>query len=325
MFVVLAGTGAFLSIGRSRTIGALSASLLSRGLWLVLMELTVVRLAWFFNRDYQLILLQVIWVINISMIVLAGLVHLRPAAVTAVGVVMIAAHNLFDGIHARLGAPPALPLPVTGRDWMITPLREQHLSVICPLIPWIGVMAAGYGCGTLLRRPEAEQHRLLLRLGLGLTALFVVLRALNVYGDPSRWSVQGSPVYTLLAFVNTTKYPPSLLYLLMTLGPAIALLPRLERLHGPVARFFVVFGRVPFFYYGLPLFLIHALSVVADVLSGHPARQLLTVFVFSPRTYGFGLPVIYAVWAGVVLALYPLCRWFAGVKARRREKWVSYV
>ena len=263
MFVFLAGTGAFLSIGRRRTIGALSASLLSRGLWLVLMELTVVRLAWFFNRDYQLILLQVIWVINISMIVLAGLVHLRPAAVTAVGVVMIAAHNLFDGIHARLG--------------------------------------------------------------LGLTALFVVLRALNVCGDPSRWSVQGSPVYTLLAFVNTTKYPPSLLSLLMTLGPAIALLPRLERLHGPVARFFVVFGRVPFFYYGLPLFLIHALSVVADVLSGHPARQLLTVFVFYPRTYGFGLPVIYAVWAGVVLALYPLCRWFAGVKARRREKWVSYV
>jgi uncharacterized membrane protein len=197
--------------------------------------------------------------------------------------------------------------------------------VFYPVIPWIGVIAAGYGFGALLLRPEAERRRLLLRLGLGLTAAFVLLRAINLYGDPSRWAPQGSALFTLLSFLNTTKYPPSLQYLLMTLGPAIALLPLLDRARGPVARFFIVYGRVPFLYYVVHLFLIHALSVALGVMQGFPVRDFLQVWAFYPERYGVGLGVVYVVWVAVVLAMYPLCRWFADLKARRRDWWLSYL
>jgi uncharacterized membrane protein len=201
----------------------------------------------------------------------------------------------------------------------------QTFFVIYPLIPWIGVMAVGWSFGRLLLRPEAERRRALLLLGAALTLGFVALRALNGYGDPAPWSDQGSAGRTLLSFLNTTKYPPSLQFLLMTLGPAIALLPLLERLRGPLARAVTVFGRVPLFFYVLHLFLIHALALAVGTLAGYDPRSFLRVWLFLPDDWGYGLPVVYLVWAGVVLALYPACRWFAGVKARRRDAWLSYL
>jgi uncharacterized membrane protein len=327
VFVFLAGTSAFLYQARGRTRGEVSRFLLTRGLWLVVLELTVVRWAWMFNFNYttELLFVQVIWALGISMIVLAGLIHLPTWAIAAAGIGMIAGHNLFDGVTPEsLGA--------WGPLWTILHVQtaiplggEQVLFVIYPLIPWIGVMAAGYAFAPLLRRPERERRRLLLGLGVGLTLAFLVLRAVNGYGDPAPWSGQDSPGRTVLSFLNTTKYPASLLFLLMTLGPAIALLPLLERWTGPFARAITVFGRVPLFFYVLHLALIHALALLVGTLAGFDPRSFLRVWLFLPDEWGYGLGVVYLVWAGVVVALYPACRWFAGVKARRREAWLSYL
>ena len=327
VFVFLAGTSAWLYQARGKSTGEVSRFLLTRGLWLVLLEFTVVRWAWMFNFNYttELLFVQVIWAIGVSMVVLAGLVHLPLGAVTAVGCIMIAGHNLFDGVRPEsLGA--------WGTLWTFlhvqAPIRlesGQTFFVIYPLIPWIGVMAVGYAFGRLLQRPEADRRRALLLLGGALTVGFLVLRALNVYGDPAPWSEQGSAGRTVLSFLNTTKYPPSLQFLLMTLGPSIALLPLLERARGALARAVTVYGRVPLFFYVLHLFLIHALALAVGTLAGFDPRSFLRVWIFLPDGWGYGLPVVYLVWAGVVLALYPACRWFAGVKARRRDAWLSYL
>lgn len=326
VFVFLAGTSAYLYQARGRSRGEVSRFLLTRGLWLVVLELTVVRWAWTFNFSYtELLFVQVIWVIGVSMIVLAGLVHLPLPVVAGVGIAMIAGHNLLDGITPQsVGA--------WGPLWAILHVQsaiplggDRVFVVIYPLIPWVGVMAAGYAFGTLLSRPERERGRSLLMLGGALTLAFVMLRAANLYGDPAPWSVQATAGRTALSFLNTTKYPPSLLFLLMTLGPAIASLPLLERLTGPVARAVTVFGRVPLFFYVLHLYLIHALALVVGTLAGFDPRSFLHVWLFNPEGWGYGLPVVFLVWAGVVLALYPACRWFAEVKARRREAWLSYL
>jgi uncharacterized membrane protein len=327
VFVFLAGTSAFLYQARGRSRGEVSRFLLTRGLWLVLLEWTLVRWAWMFNFNYttEVLFVQVIWVIGVSMIVLAGLIHLPLGAVAAIGIGMIAGHNLLDGV-----SPESLgrwaPLWILLHAQAPIPLRgDQVLFVIYPLVPWIGVMAAGYAFGSLLLWPADERRRLLLRLGCGLTLGFLVLRAANVYGDPAPWSPQASAGRTVLSFLNTTKYPPSLLFLLMTLGPAIALLPLRERLRGPLARAVRVYGRVPLFFYVLHLALIHALAIGVAALAGFDPRRFRHVWMFLPPDWGYGLPVVYLVWAAVVLALYPACRWFAGVKARRREAWLSYL
>jgi uncharacterized membrane protein len=246
-------------------------------------------------------------------------------AVAAVGLAMILGHNLVDGI-----TPQSLggwgPLWVVLHVQAAIPLGgDQVFRVNYPLIPWIGVMAAGYAFGTLLLRPERERKRMLLMLGGGLTLAFLLIRAANGYGDPARWTDQETARRTALSFLNTTKYPPSLQYLLMTLGPALAMLPLFERLTGPVARALIVFGRVPLFFYVLHIYLIHAAALVVGTLAGFDPRSFLQVWRFYPEGWGYGLPVVYLVWAGVVLALYPACRWFAGVKARRREAWLSYL
>jgi uncharacterized membrane protein len=327
VFVFLAGTSAYLYQARGKSLREVSRFLLTRGLWLVVLEWTVVRWAWMFNFNYttELLFVQVIWVIGVSMIVLAGLVHLPLAAVAAIGIAMIAGHNLLDGV-----APESVgrwgPLWILLHVQAPIPLRgDQAFFVIYPLVPWVGVMAAGYAFGRLLQRPAGERRRQLLGLGGGLTAAFLLARAINVYGDPAPWNMQESAGRTVLSFLNTTKYPPSLLFLLMTLGPALAALPLLERVRGPLARSLTVFGRVPLFFYVLHLALIHALALLVGVLAGFDTRAFLRVWMFLPEEWGYGLPVVYLVWVAVVLALYPACRWFAGVKARRREAWLSYL
>jgi uncharacterized membrane protein len=327
VFVFLAGTSAFLYQARGRSRAEVSRFLLTRGIWLVVLELTVVRWAWNFNFNYttEMLFVQVIWVIGVSMIVLAGLIYLPPRAVAAVGIAMILGHNLLDGI-----TPQSLggwgPLWTFLHVQAAIPLGGgQVFFVVYPLIPWIGVMAAGYAFGILLLRPEQERRRRLLLLGVGLTLAFLVIRAVNLYGDPAPWAVKETAGRTVLSFLNTTKYPPSLQFLLMTLGPAIAVLPLFERLTGPGARALIVFGRVPLFFYVLHLYLIHALALMVGTLAGFDPRSFLHLWLKNPDGWGYGLPVVYLVWVGVVLALYPACRWFAGVKARRREAWLSYL
>jgi len=326
-FIFLAGTGAFLSLGRGKSKPELARFLLTRGLWLVFLELTVVRFGWLFNFHYSFAFGQVIWAIGWSMVALAGLIFLPRLALAAIAIGMIAFHNLFDGIvPSSLGA--------FGWLWQILHVQSPItyapgcvFFVIYPLIPWIGVMAAGYLFGGILRKDERERRKTLYRLGVGLIGAFIVIRVINLYGDPHPWAPQGDAVMTVLSFINTHKYPPSLLYVLMTLGPAIAVLPLLERWKGKVADFLTVFGRVPLFYYVLHIPLIHLVAVVAAYMTGINAGFL---FSNSPPgswnvEYGFSLGVVYLVWIAVILLLYLPCRWFADVKRRRKESWLSYL
>ena len=326
-FVFLAGTGAFLSGTRGKTPAELSRFLLTRGLWLVFLELTVVRFAWLFNVDYSLSVGQVIWAIGWSMVALAGLIRLPRWGMVVIAFGMILFHNAFDGVDpATFGA--------FGWVWRILHVQSfitfdggMTFVAMYPLIPWIGVMAAGYLFGSILQKEEAVRRKLLYRIGLGLIAGFVILRAINVYGDPHPWHTQGSVMFTILSFIDTHKYPPSLLYLMMTLGPAITVLPLFERWKGKLADAVTVYGRVPLFYYVLHICLIHILAVGAAWLTGKGVGFLFSNELPGMWTndYGFSLGVVYLVWAGVIMLLYFPCRWFAGVKRRRNEAWLSYL
>lgn len=332
-FVFLAGTGAFLSTRRGKTKKELSWFLLTRGLWLILLEVTLVRFGWLFNFDYHFVLLQVIWAIGWGMVVLAGLVFLPTRVIGAFGLLMIFLHNTLDVFKAKDFGEWRW-LWVVLHEANVTTPREGFLFLVAyPLVPWIGVMAAGYAFGEILTLERERRRRILFIVGLTAVALFVVLRWLNIYGDPLRWAVQERGAwYTFLSFLNTQKYPPSLLFLLMTLGPSIIALALFDREGQPGAllRPFVTFGRVPMFYYLLHVPLMHIVAIVLAYLKyGHfewfflnwlsPGQPRL-----EPEGYGYNLWVVYAVWLGVVATLYPLCRWFAGVKARRRDAWLSY-
>jgi uncharacterized membrane protein len=327
VFVLLAGTGAYLyGSSRNRTRGQLARFLVSRGLWLIAMELTVVRFALLFNLDYTQLFLQVIWAIGWSMLVLAALVFLPMRAIVALAVVTIAGHNLLDGIgpapyQSIIRGPAALDAGA----WIWSILHVPNPPIIYPLVPWVGVMALGYALGAVFRKDAAARRRTLLTIGAGLTAGFVVVRAINGYGDPSPWSPQRSPLFTAFSFLNTTKYPPSLSFLLMTLGPSLVLLALVDRARAPVVQFLTTYGRVPFFYYVLHFYLIHALALVAAMLTGFDVAQFRVLPFLFPPTYGFSLSVVYLIWIAVVLALYVPCRWFASLKARRTDPWMSYL
>ena len=327
VFMLLAGAGTSLSLGRGRTKADVSRFLLTRGLWLLLLELTVARFGWQFNLDYGFSSGLVFWALGWSMIALAALVRLPLPWLAALGVTMIAGHHLFDGIEAGDWGSLGWLWVILHQPGMLTVGPGVQFFVLYPLIPWIGVMAAGYGFGRLATLPPSQRDRIYLALGAALTVGFVLLRLGNWYGDPAPWTPQESRWRTALSFLNTTKYPASLLFLLMTLGPAIALLPALERMRGPFAEILLTIGRVPLFFWLLHVPLIH---LVALAFSLARYGEIIPWLVRNPPTplppgYGYGLGVVYAVTLGVVAALYPLCRWFAGVKRRRRDPWLSYL
>jgi uncharacterized membrane protein len=333
VFVFLAGAGAFLSTSRGKTKGELAGFLLSRGLWLVFLDLFFVHtFGWWFNFDYGLLYGDVLWALGWSMVVMAGLVFLPVWSITAVGVAMVAFHNLFDAVRAdSLGSFRWLWAILHSGD-ILEPLPGIHFVPGYPLVPWIGVMAAGYGFGTLLLRPQDERQKWLLGLGIGLTLTFITIRATNLYGDPHAWVIQKTGLFTFFSFINCEKYPPSLLYLLMTLGPAIIALDLFERIPHLLSRPFIILGRVPLFFYLLHLLVIHALAIAfAYTRYGQADWMFKNVTVPSnsvlpyPHGYGYNLVTVYAIWLGVVLILYPACRWFASVKSHRRETWLSYV
>jgi uncharacterized membrane protein len=335
-FVFLAGAGAFLATRRGRTKPELARFLLTRGLWLIVLEVTLVRFGWFFNFDYHFVLLQVIWAIGWSMIVLAGLVFLPTRVIAGFGLTMIALHNLLDGVRADGFGTLRWLWVLLHEGNILAPRPGFTWLAAYPLVPWVGVMAAGYAFGELLTLERERRRRILFMLGGAAVVLFVALRALNVYGDPRPWEFQERGAwYTFLSFLNTSKYPPSLLFLLMTLGPsiiAVALFDRGEGARPPLLlRPFVVFGRVPMFYYLLHVPLMHLVAIAfAYAKYGHAEWLFLNWLSpgqppLEPPGYGYDLLVVYLVWLGVVAALYPLCRWFAGVKRRRRDAWLSYL
>ncbi|HET8632822.1 MAG TPA: heparan-alpha-glucosaminide N-acetyltransferase domain-containing protein [Gemmatimonadales bacterium] len=330
VFFLLTGTGAWFS-GRRRSRNGLAQFLLTRGLWLILLELTVMRFLLQFNVDYTVTIITVLWALGWSMIVLAGLIYLPTWLIAVIGSVMIAEHNLLDSVQASsFGALAPLWNVLHGPGFLVN--NEQHVVLVSyALIPWVGVTALGYVLGQLYHWDAERRRKWLLGLGLGLTAGFVILRFINVYGDPVPWSPQESPVFTVLSFMNANKYPPSLLFLLMTLGPALLLLRAFDGGMPSWLRPVLVYGKVPLFYFILHFLLIHLLAVAAawirfgDV-SGLFQSPSLDRFPFTaPPGWPASLPVIYLIWAGVVVALYPVCRWYAGVKARRRDWWMSYL
>lgn len=328
VFVFLAGTGAFLSTRRGKTRAELSRFLLTRGLWLVLLELTVVRFGWLFNFDFTFNMGQVIWAIGWSMVVLSVLIYLPLWAITTFGVVMIAVHNAFDKVTAQSVGMWSGVWAVFHTGEMTHTYGGINFLPMYPLIPWIGVMAVGYSFGQIFTLEREKRKKILLYLGLGLTLAFIIIRATNLYGDPRPWSQQGSALFTFFSFINCQKYPPSLLYLLMTLGPAIASLSFFERVNSNPSRLaqpFIIFGRVPLFYYVIHLPLIHGLAILFAFIKYGPAIQQAFRSGRPPDDYGYNLAVVYLIWVAVVIALYPVCRWFANLKRRRKDAWLSYI
>jgi uncharacterized membrane protein len=355
VFVFLAGTGAYLQFIRGKSKKEVSRFLVTRGLWLIVLEFTWIRICVTFNVDYRFLgVMQVIWVIGLSMIILAALIHLPLRLVGAFGIAMIALHNLLDRFHVAGWQGPNSAVPSYGAKlfmllhqpfeafpilWWPSPV----VAIIYPLIPWVGVMAAGYAFGPVYQWDVQRRRRFLIRMGSIMIVLFVVLRAINHYADPSHWSRQDTITFTVLSFLNTTKYPPSLAYLLMTLGPALLALAWFEsskafvgahapQPHGLLGRLrgaLVTFGRVPLFFYLLQWPTAHLISVVLHWATGKPVgwmfRSAVDSFQPPPPGVGFNLAVVYACWIVGVLLLYPLCKWFAAVKARRRNWWLSYL
>jgi uncharacterized membrane protein len=302
-----------------------SRYLLTRGFWLVLIEFTIVRLGWSFGFDLNHFVAQVIFAIGASMIALSGLVYLPRWALAATGLAMIAGHNLLDAVKAaQFGA--AAPVWNFLHQPALLDFGGLKVFVLYPLIPWVGVMAAGYALGPIFLLDRRVRVRRLLGLGVAVTLGFVLLRATNLYGDPAPWMVHDGLLATALSFINCEKYPPSLLYLAMTLGPGLMLLAAFERARGRLAEAITTFGRVPFFFYITHIYLIHALAIAFSWATIGDGTWLLGSFPpQKPSDYGVGLPGIYAVWVIVVAALYPACRWFAGVKRNRREWWWTYL
>ncbi|HEX3968161.1 MAG TPA: heparan-alpha-glucosaminide N-acetyltransferase domain-containing protein [Edaphobacter sp.] len=326
VFFLLTGTGAFLSL-RKRTKSELSRFLFTRGLWLLFLELTVFRcLAVQFNFDYRVTIINVLWALGWAMIVLSALVHLPAWAVTTFGIVMIATHNLFDSINS------ANPLwSILHSPNLILNTHGHTVFIAYPLIPWVGVTAVGYGLGQIYGWTPERRRPFLLRLGIGLTLGFVVLRALNIYGDPFRWTTQHSAAFTALSFLNTTKYPPSLLFLLMTLGPAIIFLWAADTHTPNLLRPALIIGKVPMFYFLLHFFFIHLLAVIICYARyGHihwmfESPDIANFPITQPPGWGLTLPLVYLLWAFVVIALYPLCRWYAALKQRSGNPLLSYI
>jgi len=334
VFMLTAGLGAFFWMSRGHhSRGELSRFLITRGVWLILLEITVLRLILLSEIGFRgsTVILMILWAIGLSMIALAGLIYLPLPLLAGLNIAILCLHNLLDGVAAtRFG----------WAAWLWDILHQQNVftflgvkfAIAYPVLPWIAVLGSGYCLGTAFLWEATRRQRFLIRLGVALTGAFLLLRSINVYGDPARWSHQSTSMFTILSFLNTTKYPPSLDFLLMTLGPAIAVLAWLERFRFSLSNPLIVFGRVPFFYYGAHLLVAHLIAIAMNFLRYGRTSFLLIAppsmgspSALFPPDYGFPLWTVYAVWVAVLLALYPACRWVMRLKQRRHDWWLSYL
>ena len=329
VFVLLAGTSAFM-VGQKKDKKSLSIWLLKRGIWLVIVELTIVKFAWFFQLDFTNIIVAVIWALGISMIILAGFVHLPKKLGLAICLLFILSHNLFDGYVPDSKTAHAF--------WML--LHEQNVFQLgsfgivfvgYPIVPWVFVMPLGYYLGNLYSKDVDPQIRksTLLKLGIGSIVFFLVLRAFNIYGDAIHWDLQDTIGMSLASFIDVTKYPPSLQYLLITLGPALVFLALAENWKGKFLDKIIIIGRVPMFFYIIHLFVIHLAALLVVVLTGFPANAMVIDLWVSMQEelqgYGFSLPWVWVIWIAIVILLYPMCNWYNTYKNNNRDKWwLSY-
>jgi uncharacterized membrane protein len=330
VFMFTAGLSAFFWLRRGRTKSELSRFLWTRGLWLVLLDLVVVRFAMNFSLLTGPVILNVLWALGWSMVILSFLVHLPMRVLAVLSIAVIVLHNLADSIPASQFGALAWIWNVLHQSGMF-PVDGAIVVAGYPLVPWFAVMAAGFCFGRIFTLDPSVRRRWMIRIGLGLTAAFFVIRGINVYGDPQPWSRQ-VPGMTVLSFLRCTKYPPSLDFLLMTLGPALLLLAGLERVKLAIANPLIVFGRVPLFYFIVHLYLIHLLAIPLALFRYGQAAFLFTpapsmggAANVYPADYGYGLGVVYILWIAVVVLLYALCLWFSRLKERRRDWWLSYL
>ncbi|MEO7053451.1 MAG: heparan-alpha-glucosaminide N-acetyltransferase domain-containing protein [Rhizomicrobium sp.] len=329
-FFLLTGTGACLALGKMSKV-ELARYLVSRGIWLIVLELVVMRFALQFNIDYQVTIVTVLWALGWAMIALAGLIWLPVWAIAAIGIAMVAGHNLLDGIAAASFGAWAPAWTILHAPGIVFNNGRSLVVISYVLIPWIGVTALGFCLGRLFHVDLARRKTLLLSLGIGCCAAFLALRFVNIYGDPSHWSSQATPLRTLMSFLNTTKYPPSLVFLLMTLGPVLLMLRAFETRVPKIFQPALLIGKVPLFFFIAHFFLIHLLAILASWLRYGEIGEMfrspdLGHFPFSqPPAWGAPPPIIYMIWLAVILMMYPLCRWFARVKQRGGAWWLGYL
>lgn len=331
VFVFLSGTSAFL-YGTNKTKPQLFKFLFTRGIWLIFLEIVVNTFIWTFDVTYSLQIFQVIFAIGFSMICLSFLIYLPKKVILLVGIILIAGHNALDNIVMQGQSFQSIIWYFLHQDNALV-YGSNHMVILhYPLIPWIGLMALGYLFGSFYQKDfdVSLRRKWLLMLGLGALFLFVILRGFNVYGDLMPWSVQDTTTKSILSFFKVTKYPPSLLFLCITLGPAMIFLYAFENTKNKITDFFLVFGRVPLFYYFLHMLVIHILAIIGILIFGGNWQDMIVTgksFMSETlKTYGYSLFIVYVVWISVVLLLYPLCKKYMTYKANNKDKWwLSYL
>jgi uncharacterized membrane protein len=328
VFVFLSGTSAYFQ-GLRKTKKQLSIFLLKRGLWLILVEVLIITLGITFNIGYNIIILQVIWAIGISMVLLSLVIWLPFRFILALGLIIVLGHNSLDFWEAGKNNFPVL-YNFLHKQGTFSINENTTVFIFYPFLPWAGVMMLGYCFGRYYLADIMNRNKRTIVLGAGLILLFVILRMINIYGDPLHWSVQKSALFTFFSFINTQKYPPSLLYLCITIGPSLLLLGLLGDVNNKLTNALTVYGRVPLFYYVLHFYLIHILSAIAFLSRGHTFAEGLEgvegfPFRFLIPGEGYSLGFVYLVWLFVVIALYPLCKWFSDYKIRHKKWWLSYL
>jgi Predicted membrane protein len=330
VFVFLSGTSVYLQSLR-KTKKELGVFLVKRGLWLILIELFIMSFAFSFDVTYSIFFLQTIWAIGISMVILGLILWLPYTAIFIIGMVIVFGHNLLDFAEQK-------QMGGFGFGWSL--LHHQNsfhlwgnhtLLIFYPFLPWTGLMLLGYCLGKLFGRDvdPARRRKVLTTLGLLIILFFILLRWANVYGDPSQWSTQKNSFFTFLSFINTTKYPPSLQYMCMTIGPALLILALFETIQNKFTRVITVYGRVPFLYYILHFYVLHTLCMILFLTRGHTFNEGLhptgSPFNFVNGGEGYHLWQVYLIWIGVVALLYPICKWFSNYKLTHKNWWLSYL
>ena len=330
-FVFLSGTSAYL-YGTKKSKQELCRFLITRGLWLIFVEMFINSFLWSFDLSYKYFNLQVLWAIGMSMIILSGLIFLPFNAILGISLAILAGHNLFDGIRAEGSNFSSILWYIFHQTSSIKVTENHGINFIYPVVPWTSIMALGYCLGKLyVNGFDVELRKRWLRnMGLVAIALFILIRGLNSYGDPEPWTQQKDGIFTLLSFLNLSKYPPSLVFALATLGPGLLFLSVAEKFNNGLTKFFIVFGNVPFFYYLMHMLFIHLFAMLGLLITGQDWRLMIldeTAF-FGDRLahYGYSLGVVYLIWVGLILFLFSFCKKYMLYKAAHREKWwLSYL
>ncbi|MGD1873010.1 MAG: DUF1624 domain-containing protein [Mastigocoleus sp.] len=324
-FIFLAGVATYLSLQRGKTKPELTRFLLIRGFWLIFLELTIVSLAWTFYPGISIA--GVLWVIGWSMVVLALLIQLPISSLTILGIILIVGHNLFDSIQAEQLGNFSWIWAFLHERKIFLPMPGIRFFLVYPLIPWVGVMISGYVFGPVFTKTKAQRLVWLLYFGWGLIFSFVILRGINIYGDPKPWSIQSTFGKTILSFINCNKYPPSLAYLLITLGILFLILYVFEIRKFSFLKPLIIFGRVPLFFYIIHLWLIH-FSAILLALPKYGFKAVTLPYLLSsrmPSGYGYDLHYVYVLWLVMIIILYPICCWLANYKSKHKYWWLNYL